>query len=144
MTAHTETLDHKGHGHGVAGHDDHDHHGDDHHDEDEPHGSLRDYSIGFILSVILTVIPFAVVMGDVFASTMTTSLVIMGLGAIQVVVHMVYFLHMNGRSEGGWNMLALIFTLVIVIITLAGSIWVMFHLNANMIPTMNHYMSNMR
>ena len=73
MTAHTETLDHKGHGHGAAGHDDHDHHGDDHHDEDEPHGSLRDYSIGFILSVILTVIPCAVVMGDVFASTMATS-----------------------------------------------------------------------
>ena len=144
MTAHTETLDHKGHGHGVAGHADHDHHGDDHHDEDEPHGSLRDYTIGFILSVILTIIPFAVVMGDMFASATTTSLVVMGLGAIQVVVHMVYFLHMNGRSEGGWNMLALLFTLVIVIITLAGSIWVMHHLNANMMPKMNHDMTNMR
>ena len=121
--------------------DHHDHH--DHHD-DEPHGSLRDYSIGFILSVILTVIPFAVVMGDMFQSAVTTSLVIMGLGAIQVVVHMVYFLHMNTRSEGGWNMLALVFTLVVVIITLAGSIWVMYHLNSNMMPTMNHDMTNMR
>jgi cytochrome o ubiquinol oxidase subunit IV len=52
------------------------------------------------------------------------------------VVHMIYFLHMNFRSQGGWNMLALIFTAVIVFITLAGSLWVMYHLNVNMMPGM--------
>jgi cytochrome o ubiquinol oxidase operon protein cyoD len=50
---------------------------------------------------------------------------------------MVYFLHMNGKSEGGWTMLALIFTLVLVVILLAGSLWVMFHMNHNMMPGMN-------
>ena len=54
--------------------------------------------------------------------------------AVQVVVHMIYFLHMNPKSEGGWNMLALIFTLVLVVIVLAGSLWVMHHLNTNMMP----------
>jgi len=49
---------------------------------------------------------------------------------------MIYFLHMNFRSQGGWNMLALIFTAVIVFITLAGSLWVMYHLNVNMMPGM--------
>ena len=58
----------------------------------------------------------------------------MGFAAAQIVVHMVYFLHMNTRSEGGWTMLALIFTIVLVVITLSGSIWVMYHLNANMMP----------
>jgi len=52
------------------------------------------------------------------------------------VVHMVYFLHMNTRVEGGWSMLALVFTLVLVVITLSGSIWVMYHLNTNMMPGM--------
>ena len=47
---------------------------------------------------------------------------------------MVYFLHMNSHSEGGWNMLALIFTVVITVIMLAGSLWVMYHLNTNMMP----------
>jgi cytochrome o ubiquinol oxidase operon protein cyoD len=53
---------------------------------------------------------------------------------VQIVVHMVYFLHMNAKVEGGWNMLALIFTIVLVVITLSGSLWVMYHMNTNMMP----------
>jgi cytochrome o ubiquinol oxidase subunit IV len=116
-------------------HDSHDHH---HDDEDEIHVSMRDYVIGFSLAVFLTVIPFVLVMGNVFQNSVTTALVILGLGAVQMVVHMVYFLHMNSKSEGGWTMLALMFTLIIVVITLVGSIWVMYHLNTNMMPGMNH------
>jgi cytochrome o ubiquinol oxidase operon protein cyoD len=47
---------------------------------------------------------------------------------------MVYFLHMNARSESGWSMMALIFTIVLVAIALTGSLWIMFHLSANMMP----------
>ncbi|MBU0783034.1 MAG: cytochrome o ubiquinol oxidase subunit IV [Gammaproteobacteria bacterium] len=115
----------------------HDHH--DHHDDsDEVHVSMRDYAVGFVLSVILTAIPFALVMGNVFNNSVTTALVILAFGAVQIVVHMVYFLHMNSKSEGGWTMLALMFTLILVVITLVGSIWVMFHLNSNMMPGMDH------
>jgi hypothetical protein len=42
---------------------------------------------------------------------------------------------MTPKAEGGWNMLALIFTLVLVTIALSGSMWVMYHLNNNMMPT---------
>jgi len=105
------------------------------HDEG-PHGTLRDYVIGFVLSVILTAIPFWLVMGKVIEDPGLTALVILGIGAVQIVVHMVYFLHMNARSEGGWNLLALIFTTVLVVIVLAGSLWVMYHMNTNMMPTM--------
>jgi cytochrome o ubiquinol oxidase operon protein cyoD len=110
----------------------HGHHG---HDEHVAHGSLKDYSIGFILSVILTAIPFWLVMGKVLHPSLT-GFVILGFAALQVVVHMVYFLHMNSKSEGGWNMMALIFTVIILFIVMAGSIWVMFHMNANMMPGM--------
>jgi len=116
--------------------DHHDHHAEDGHDEI----TLRGYLTGFVLSVILTVIPFWLVMGKTFASSGVTALVILALGAVQMVVHMVYFLHMNSRAEGGWNMLALIFTLIIVVIAMAGSLWVMYHLNANMMPDMIHEM----
>ena len=84
---------------------------------------------GFVLSVILTAIPFWLVMGKVFDKPGTTAFVILAFAAVQIVVHMIYFLHMNAKSEGGWNMLALIFTIVLVVITLSGSLWVMFHLN---------------
>jgi len=122
--------DHHGHDHG---HGDHGHH-DDHDSHD--HGSLKTYTIGFILSVILTAIPFWLVMGKVLANPSNTAMVLLGLGAVQIVVHMVYFLHMNSKSEGGWNMLALIFSAILVVIVLSGSIWVMYHMNHNMMPGM--------
>ena len=53
---------------------------------------------------------------------------------MQIVVHMIYFLHMNTKSEGGWSMMALIFTIILVVIMLSGSLWVMYHLNTNMMP----------
>jgi cytochrome o ubiquinol oxidase subunit IV len=107
------------------------------------HGTLRSYLIGFSLSVILTAIPFWLVMSGAIDSKLLTAFLVMGLGVIQIVVHMVYFLHMNPRSEGGWTMMALLFTLVLVGITLAGSLWVMHHLNTNMMPMSPEMMKNM-
>jgi len=98
------------------------------------HGSLRGYLTGFVLSAVLTAIPFWLVMAHVLASPVYTALAVMVFAAAQIVVHMIYFLHMNTKSEGGWTILALIFTLVFVAVTLIGSLWVMYHLNANMMP----------
>ena len=116
---------------------DHHHaHGHGHHDDElHAHGSVKDYTIGFILSVILTAIPFWLVMTHQLAPG-TTKFVILGFAAVQVVVHMIYFLHMNSKSEGGWNMMALILTAILLFIVLTGSIWVMYHMNANMMPGM--------
>ena len=104
------------------------------------HGSFRSYMTGFVLSVILTAVPFWLVMSDVLGNAVQTSLIIMAFAVVQIVVHMIYFLHMNTKSEGGWTILALIFTLTLVVITLTGSIWVMYHLNNNMMPTAPHDM----
>jgi cytochrome o ubiquinol oxidase operon protein cyoD len=114
-------------------------HGHDHGDSGAAHGTLKSYMTGFALSAILTAIPFWIVMGDVFRLPQTATLVILIFAFAQIFVHMVYFLHMNTSSEGGWNMLALIFTAVLVVITLSGSLWVMYHMNANMVPaTVTH------
>lgn len=121
----------------MSGHQEHPGHGpqhDHHHDAHVDHGSLRTYVTGFVLAVILTAIPFWLVIGKVFDKSSTTGLVVLGFAAIQIVVHMVYFLHMNTKSEGGWSMLALIFTVMLVFIMLSGSVWVMYHLNHNMMP----------
>jgi len=107
------------------------------------HATARGYLTGFVLSVVLTAIPFWIVMGKVFAAPGATALAVLLLAAVQIVVHMVYFLHMDARSEGGWNLLALIFTLVLVLITLSGSLWVMYHLNENMMPVSPQQMRNM-
>lgn len=122
----------------MSGPDQHPHdarHDEHHHDDDGGyHFSAKGYVIGFLLSVVLTAIPFWLVMAKVLPTPGLTAAVILGFAAVQIVVHMVYFLHMNAKIEGGWSMLSLIFTAAIVIIMLAGSIWVMFHLNTNMMP----------
>ena len=116
-----------------AAHDTHEA-GHAHGHADEAHGTLGDYVKGFALSVALTAIPFWLVMTNALGSHGITALVIVLFAAVQIVVHMVYFLHMSPKAEGGWNMLALIFTAIVLLIVLTGSFWVMHNLNANMMP----------
>lgn len=109
-------------------------HHDEHHAAAElPHATLRDYVIGFVLSVILTAIPFWLVMTMPLSAGVTAA-VIMGFAVVQIIVHMIFFLHMNPKSEGGWTLTTLVFTVIVIFIMLAGSLWVMHHLNSNMMP----------
>ena len=125
----------------VSGQHHHDHaHDNAHghgHSSEAAHGSRKDYVIGFVLSVILTAIPFGLVMSGIITDTRVTAGIVMVFALVQIVVHMVYFLHMNSKSENGWTLMALIFTIIVVTICLAGSLWVMFHMNTNMMPSMN-------
>ena len=82
--------------------------------------------------MLLTAIPFYLVMSGIVQNKGTTGVLLVAMAAVQIVVHMVCFLHMNGKSENGWTMMSLIFTVIIVGIVLSGSLWVMYHLNANM------------
>lgn len=128
-------------------HDGHagDGHGHDHDDDDMGMGHLTvgGYLTGFIFSIILTGIPFWLVMNKVIASSTATAIVILAFAAVQIVVHMVYFLHMNAKAQGGWTLMAFIFTLVLVGITLSGSLWVMYHLQQNMMPMSPQQMRTM-
>ncbi len=114
-----------------------------HHADGPAHGSRKQYVIGFLLSVLLTAVPFALVMTGVLADPRLTAALVMVCAVVQIVVHMIYFLHMNTKSENGWTLMALIFTLILVVIVLAGSLWVMYHMNLNMMPQMGGDMSAM-
>jgi len=103
-------------------------------DTHDSHGSYRSYVIGFVLSVVLTVIPFWVVLGEPEISVGLAIGIVFALGAVQIMVHVHYFLHVTVKAEQGWQAMSLIFTAVILVIVLAGSIWVMFHLHENMMP----------
>lgn len=125
--AHGHGRDHDpGHGHD-QGHGQHGGHG-------ASHGSRKEYLVGFSLAAVLTAIPFWLVMSHSLGSGAATAATVMGLAMIQVVVHMVYFLHMNRKSEHGWTFLALMFTVLLLVIVLSGSVWVMHHLDHNMMP----------
>ena len=99
-----------------------------------PRVSGTGLNIGFLLAVILTLIPFGLVMTDAFEDTVSTALIIMGLGVLQIIVHMVYFLQMNRRAERSWTLPALIVTVLLVAILLVGTLWGMAPLDGNAVP----------
>ncbi len=98
-------------------------------------GGGKSYAIGFLLSLVLTAIPFALVMTGALPRPIALAS-ILAAGVLQILVHLVCFLHLNTRSEGGWNVLALGFTAVITVILVFGSIWIMQHLDHNMTMVM--------
>ena len=94
-------------------------------------GSFKSYLTGFVLSLILTVIPFALVM----SGTLSSSAILAGIfsaGIVQILVHLHYFLHLDTSSGERWNVLAMIFTLLIIVLFVGGTLWIMFNLNYRM------------
>ena len=89
------------------------------------------YITGFVLALILTAIPFALVWSGAL-SAMVTFLAIAVCALIQVVVHMYYFLHLNWRTTPRENMLALLFAGVLIFILVGGTLWIMFDLHYRM------------
>lgn len=101
-------------------------------DEQEvAYGNTMSYITGFLLSVILTAIPFWLVMGSgVSAESITGG--VMTCAVVQVLVHLVYFLHLNASSEMRWNLVTIFFSAVIIFIIITGSLWIMWNLNHQM------------
>ena len=94
-------------------------------------GSLKSYLTGFVLSLILTAIPFALVMSGTWSSS-TILAGIFSAGIVQILVHLHYFLHLDTSSAAGWNVLALMFTLAIMVLFVGGTLWIMYTLNYRM------------
>jgi cytochrome o ubiquinol oxidase operon protein cyoD len=94
-------------------------------------GSFKSYASGFVLSLALTAVAFWLVMNGTFPR----SAVLFGIvaaGVEQILVHLHYFLHLDTSSEARWNVLAILFALVIMILFVGGSIWIMINLSYRM------------
>jgi cytochrome o ubiquinol oxidase operon protein cyoD len=100
------------------------------------HFTLRTYLTGFGLAAVLTAIPFWIAMTGAIASRAVAVAVVVVLAMAQILVQTWAFLHLNARAQEGWKLVAYVFTAVILVILIAGSMWIMAHLNANMMPGM--------
>ena len=103
----------------------------DHNSAGASHGNTKQYTIGFILSVILTVIPFGMVMAGGFGRGIVMAVIAITAVA-QVLVQLVYFLDMNSSSDQRWNVIAFIYTVLCIAVLLVGSVWIMNYLHYNM------------
>ena len=100
------------------------------HDEAN-HGSVKSYAIGFILSVILTLIPFGLVMYPTLPKSITL-MIVLAFAVIQVLVHLVYFLHLDRSKEQRDNVIAFVFAGLVILLLVGLSIWIMFSIHTFM------------
>jgi len=105
-------------------------------------GSAGTYTLGFLLSILLTLLAYALVVNELFTKTLLVGAVMI-LATLQLVVQLVLFLHLGRESRPRWNLVAFGFMTMTLIIIVAGSLWIMYNLNYNMMMSpqeMNQYM----
>ena len=91
------------------------------------------YVIGFALAIVLTIASFWVTRTNfIYGPALAVALLV--LAVAQMGVHLVFFLHITTDPDNTNNVLALAFGVLIVCLVVFGSIWVMIHMNQNMMP----------
>jgi cytochrome o ubiquinol oxidase operon protein cyoD len=107
--------------------------GDERADGTEIAEGIRGYLIGFGLSVLATVVAFFLSGTSlVWQPSIPAALIVLAIA--QMGVHIVFFLHITTRPDSTNNVMALVFGIFIVFVLIVGSVWIMTHLNHNMIP----------
>ena len=99
--------------------------------EEESHGSVSGYVAGFVLAVLLTAASFGLVVRGVLPQQIAM-IALAVLALVQIVVHLVFFLHLNTSSGQRWNVMAFCYTAVAAIILIGGTMWVMHNVSTNM------------
>ena len=102
-----------------------------HDSHDASHGSVKTYAIGFILSVILTLIPFGLVMYPTLPKSITL-MIVLAFAVIQVLVHLVYFLHLDRSEAQRENVIAFVFAGLVILLLVGLSVWIMFSIHTFM------------
>ena len=103
----------------------------------EPHDSMLtetiSYVVGLALALLLTGISFWVAStSSLWGPGVAVGLVVLAIA--QMGVHLVFFLHITSGPDNTNNVLALAFGVLIVFLVMVGTIWIMYHLAANMGP----------
>jgi cytochrome o ubiquinol oxidase operon protein cyoD len=97
------------------------------------HGSLRGYLAGYVVAVLLTIASFLAAETDALTPSSVTAAITV-LAVAQMLVHLIFFLHISTSPHQRTNILAFAVTLLIVSMIVAGSLWIMSNLDSNMMP----------
>ena len=103
-----------------------------------PHSNILSetvaYLIGLALALVLTGVSFWVASTSVlWGPGVAVGLVVLAIA--QMGVHLVFFLHITSGPDNTNNVLALAFGVLIVLLVMIGTIWIMTHMDANMMPS---------
>jgi cytochrome o ubiquinol oxidase operon protein cyoD len=106
-------------------------------EEYESGANVLSYTAGLALAILATIASFVVSQTDLlWAPGMAVGLVVLAIA--QIGVHLVFFLHLGSGPDHTNNILALAFGVLIVFLVIAGSLWIIANLKANMMPIFLH------
>jgi len=106
---------------------------------DTHHGwnfSFKPIFIGFVLSVIFTAAAYRIVTHYHVSKMMMTEAVVI-LAVAQAVLQLIFFLHLGLESKPRWNTFMFLSMLFFIVVLVAGSVWIMWHLGYNTMPEMD-------
>ena len=100
----------------------------------QQHGSLKGYLIGYAAAAVLTISAFAAAQSNALTpASVVAAITVLAVG--QMLVHLIFFLHISTTPNQRTNILAFAVTMLIVLLIVGGSLWIMSHLQSNMMPT---------
>ena len=99
--------------------------------ENEPASGARGYTLGLGIALLLTAAAFWIASTDVIWGPAVPAAIVV-LAVAQMGVHLVFFLHVTTGPDNTNNVIALAFGVLIVLLVIVGSIWIMAHLDHNM------------
>ena len=95
------------------------------------YGTHQSYIIGFVLSIVVTLLSFYCVYSGAMAPK-ALYLTVGILALVQFLVQTVFFLHLNPRSNSSWNLISFMFTVLMTGVLVIGTMWIMFNLYEKM------------
>lgn len=93
--------------------------------------SYKPQVFSFFFSLLLLFVAYALVKGQLLKGGVLIACVV-GLALLQTAIQLVLFLHLGIEPKPRWNLMIFWFMLLILVILIAGSMWIMYHLNYNM------------
>lgn len=101
----------------------------------EYHGTLKSYLIGFLASLLLTLLSFTLVAAKLL-SGQHLIYTIAGLSLTQAILQLLFFLHVGQEAKPRWETLVFCFMVLILLIIVIGTLWIMSDLNERMMSNM--------
>lgn len=96
-------------------------------------GTLKSYALGFVGCLILTLAAYFLATGH-FLSKMSMDLAIAAIAAGQGGLFLMLYLELGREKKPHWNMTVFLFMILVTVLVVIGSIWIMYHLNYNLMP----------
>jgi cytochrome o ubiquinol oxidase operon protein cyoD len=90
--------------------------------------AMSSYIIGFVASLILTIAAYLLVTQQ-FLQNGALVFILLVFAFVQLIVQLLFFLHLGRESKPRWQLYFLISTVGVIVLVVAGSIWIMHHLN---------------